>query len=385
MEALQWHPITLTPTAWGEQLQIIGEQMKAIAEPWLLQHCPERLDIMVDIESFGQCIPSMVFVPFDRETGETMPRAGCMLMTLDLDWQMRAGLGCDQSTLQWWLTKTSDDARKALYDLPGSFRITNPEELRDAFSVLHAAWGITARDEHHRVWGKPASYDWPRIAALCSAGGIPMPFHFRTSRCCRTIAEIGSKPTKQERDNWKAANDIVTHDPYDDCRLQAWEVARSLRKEEEQASGGDALPASSIELLRFIRDHEGELTSAKLLRKEYNDDVYRLWCSTLAIPDNSESDILRITEKGKQVLEKLEKGDERLRALLQEEGPVYSNPQGTRKFYPGTVYELKDPDVSDPVVFVGGHPEYGNTCVVMQPLDYHLLMLEWDELGEALP
>ena len=201
------------------------ENMREVAVPWVQKHGKRGLDIMLDVESFGDCLPSLAIVPFDRLTGETMPADGCLFLTLDTDWQIKAGLLPDHQTMKWWLTRTSDAARKALYDLPGSFQCSTPEQLGIMFHIMQAAWQITGKHEHHRVWGKPASYDWPKVERLCKVAGVPMPFHFRTSRCCRTIASELGQPTKQERDEWKTANNIVSHDPYDDCRLQAWEVA----------------------------------------------------------------------------------------------------------------------------------------------------------------
>ena len=206
------------------------ENMREVAVPWIEKHGKRGLDIMLDVESFGDCLPSLAIVPFDMLTGETMPADGCLSLTLDTDWQIKAGLLPDHQTMRWWLTRTSDEARKALFELPGSYHCSTPEELRLMFQVMQAAWGIRPTDEHHRVWGKPASYDWPKVDRLCQAAGIPMPFHFRTSRCLRTLSAIGGQPTKQERDQWKADNGITSHDPYDDCRLQAWEAFVSQRK-----------------------------------------------------------------------------------------------------------------------------------------------------------
>lgn len=251
----------LTFATMSENLRVIQTRMREVAKTW--GDGRPSWDIMLDVESFGDCLPSLAIVPFDLRTGETMPVEGCALLTLDIDWQMRAGLLPDQSTLQWWLTKTSDKARAALYDLPGSYHCRTPDQLADYFIMMGHAWGVLPEQEHHQVWGKPASYDWPRVERLCKAAGIPVPFHFRTSRCLRTLSAIGTKPTKQERDQWKADNGICSHDPYDDCRLQAWEASQALRKPPalEQPHGGS--DGRSFYPGRFYRFMPESLASVK--------------------------------------------------------------------------------------------------------------------------
>jgi len=187
------------------------------------------VDIMIDVESFGECIPSLAIVPFDLATGECMPAKLCIILTLDINWQQERGLLCDQSTLRWWMQQ-GDEARDALFNLPDSRHCKLPIQVGMEFDIIKEVWGIRPEEDHHRVWGKPGSYDWPKMERLCKAARVQMPFHFRTSRCLRTMKELCGTLNNEERNKWKIDNNIISHNPYDDCRLQAWEAFQMMKQ-----------------------------------------------------------------------------------------------------------------------------------------------------------
>lgn len=130
----------------------------------------------------------------------------------------------DHSTLCFWLAERSakDMAEKlAVAAVPLAQALV---ELRDwAGRALgedrprHTGW-----EQVTGVWSNGAAADQPWLASAYARVGLPVPWDFRASRCCRTLFYLVDGPPEID---WTG---LVPHDALDDAIGQAMQVQRAL-------------------------------------------------------------------------------------------------------------------------------------------------------------
>ncbi|MBB4235080.1 3'-5' exonuclease [Rhizobium esperanzae] len=166
-------------------------------------------DLMIDIETLGTEPGSVVLsigaVTFDAETEEFGEE---FYAAIDPQSAVDVGLTIDVSTLKWWMDQ-SEDARKAAFS--GDRLI---------------GWAIGAfgdyvrRVDASRVWAKPPSFDLVLLESAFRACRIPIPWHYKTPRDCRTLFELTNATQP----------DIGTaHNALDDAKSQALGVIDAYR------------------------------------------------------------------------------------------------------------------------------------------------------------
>lgn len=150
-------------------------------------------DIMFDIETLGTgpnaAILSIGACAFNPATGEVND-VDTFYWRVDLA-KSRSPGDIDASTVAWWMQQ-SDAARKAAFT-----GIASP--LHD---VLESFWSWACRFSHHNrpelddtlnVWCNPPTFDEVIVKEACKRSGKTYPFHYRTSRCMRTLKCVGAQ------------------------------------------------------------------------------------------------------------------------------------------------------------------------------------------------
>ncbi|SER58496.1 3'-5' exonuclease [Rhizobium sp. NFR03] len=158
-------------------------------------------DLMIDIETLGSRPGSVILsigaVTFDAETGQLGDE---FYSAIDPETAVSIGLTTDVATMMWWM-KQSEDARRAAFC----------GERHLAPVLIEFAEFVRSADAS-RVWAKPPSFDLVLLEAAFRACILPVPWHFRTHRDCRTIFDLTN--TKQP--------DVGTaHNALDDAKGQA--------------------------------------------------------------------------------------------------------------------------------------------------------------------
>lgn len=167
-------------------------------------------DLMIDIETLGNRPGSVILsigaVAFDAETGEIGEE---FYAAIDPSSASAAGLTTDISTMIWWM-KQSPEARDAAF---------SGDRLIDL--ALGDFGDFARRVDPTRVWAKPPSFDLVLLEAALKACSVPVPWHFRTHRDCRTIFDLTG--TLQP-------NVGTAHNALDDAKSQAFGVIAAYAK-----------------------------------------------------------------------------------------------------------------------------------------------------------
>lgn len=90
-----------------------------------------------------------------------------------------AGLTADPNTVAWW-ERQSQEARDALE--------VDKVDLREALWNLSAWW---QREGAEFVWSNGANFDQPILEACYRAVGMQAPWSYWSSRCVRTLLDMG--------------------------------------------------------------------------------------------------------------------------------------------------------------------------------------------------
>lgn len=145
------------------------------------------MDIMLDLETMGTAPYSPVVaigaVRFDATNHLSV--AGyepkdVFYQQITLESCMEAGLKPSASTIEWWLTTPSQQARDQ------TFRGDNRVKLVDALDAF-TDWLNSAPDT---LWGNSASFDCGLLADCYRAMGKPQPWLFYHEGCYRTMKNL---------------------------------------------------------------------------------------------------------------------------------------------------------------------------------------------------
>jgi len=135
-------------------------------------------DVMLDIETLSSgldaCIVAIGAVKFDLLTGETGDRFE-RLVNLD-----QLGSEISPSTVVWWTT-LSERAQAQLTEEPRIPLVTCLEDLNEFYGNMDC------------LWTNGPIFDERVMRDAYRRHGIKAKFHFRDSRCCRTIRDLARR------------------------------------------------------------------------------------------------------------------------------------------------------------------------------------------------
>ena len=178
-------------------------------------------DLMLDLETLGTVANTVVLsiglVAFNSLEGTLYNQN---LFHLNIPEQVRAGRYMDWSTICWWM----EQAEGNYPAVARAFFATDRSPVGTALARMVGYYKRLMLDNEGRelsVWCKPASFDFPIIRSLCDMCGYETPWHYRSEKCLRTKMD-GFRIPPEIRNTWKA--ELVSHDPIDDCILQATEL-----------------------------------------------------------------------------------------------------------------------------------------------------------------
>lgn len=191
-----------------------------------MKHC------MLDIETLATgrdaSIKSIGALLFDPKTGEVMEpdSPGAFYRVISLEKSRSPGV-IDPATVSWWMNQ-SQPARDSLF---GPVATAQAIELEQALAHF-ALWAHTNGIE--KVWSNGPLFDERIMREACERNAMPYPFHYRGSRCFRTVAElveakgIDLKSLHKELKT-KRPTGFVAHKAIDDCWAQAVAVCEFYR------------------------------------------------------------------------------------------------------------------------------------------------------------
>jgi len=168
-------------------------------------------DVMVDLETLGQrpgcVILSIGAVVFDTKTGKLGKKFYKVIRTESC---VKAGLTCDQSTLDWWGTQP-EAARQVVEQAKQKKGTLDLGKALDQFTKFLKDNG----GEQVRVWGNGSDFDNAIMAVAYHAAGSAQPWKFWNSRCFRTLKSLPqAKGIKVDREG-------TYHNALDDAITQA--------------------------------------------------------------------------------------------------------------------------------------------------------------------
>lgn len=150
-----------------------------------------EVHVMLDLETFGigrdAAIVSIGACRFDPDTGESSSRYH---LKIDLAGSKHLGR-LDPSTVEWWL-KQSDAARAELLE-------GNRVELGQALADFKTWLLIQTKEAEPtyrtalRLWSNGPTFDEVILADAYARYGMQVPWHFKASRCCRTILDVAKR------------------------------------------------------------------------------------------------------------------------------------------------------------------------------------------------
>lgn len=173
-------------------------------------------NVMIDIETMGLSLNAPILSIgacfFDIETGEIGAKFECNII---LKSALENGV-LDADTLQWWLTKTSDEARAALF---AGFKV----DLVDALSALY---NFVVCPIPVMVWANGPSFDVAILENAYRKSGYQVPWSHRNVQCVRTIKRLADVIAP---DREKPADVGTAHAALDDCLFQVAEVVAAYK------------------------------------------------------------------------------------------------------------------------------------------------------------
>jgi hypothetical protein len=167
--------------------------------------------VMLDLETLGQSprapitqIGLAVFDPHSTQQNGEPPVLDTLGINVVPDLQK---FDADWSTVQWWM-KQSDEARAA-FDKPAYCSEDAANCVEQFFHGLNVSHGVN----NIRIWAKPPSFDMVILENFLRAHACPIPWHFRSGRCLRTLydmAGIGKDDEYKSKTAHNALSDCLS-------------------------------------------------------------------------------------------------------------------------------------------------------------------------------
>lgn len=143
---------------------------------------------MLDLETYGTgrdaAIKAIGLVRFDPVAGKVAQLgdiSGVLYQRINLAQSPQAGV-IDASTVEWWLTQ-SDAAREELLKEPNL-------PLHTALVQIVRWLELPEYGKVEKLWSNGPTFDEIILRDAYIRHDIKWPFHYRASRCCRTIFDM---------------------------------------------------------------------------------------------------------------------------------------------------------------------------------------------------
>lgn len=177
--------------------------------------------ISVDIETLGSgpdaALVAIAAVPFDNAE---VYEAEAYYATIAAKDAMRFGT-VDGENIQWWMQQSAA-ARAEIYQAK--------QLSRNALTGL-LNWVQLRGLQGAEAWANPASFDFPIIDHAYRAHKLPLPFHYRTWRCGRTLWALNDYARDRVYEN------PCEHHALYDAIEQAWQVVCGLKRQRKGEVG----------------------------------------------------------------------------------------------------------------------------------------------------
>lgn len=170
---------------------------------------------MIDLETMSTAsdaaILSIGVQPFDPR-GDGIDEGAGLLINVDLQACMTAGLRVDASTIMWWLAQ-SDDARAALYN-----KMSDAVLLSTALTELVAFGQRSGGWSWAKVWSNGAAFDIPILEHAFRVCRRDIPWEYNNVLDVRTMKWLAPDVPK--------VTPTVIHNALSDAQAQAVYVQR---------------------------------------------------------------------------------------------------------------------------------------------------------------
>lgn len=173
------------------------------------------MDIMLDVETLGTngsfAVTQVAFVPFDLETGEIFDVDNSYKYGISLSSNIKHGMNVNSDTLKWWIDVDAEMLKRQL---------SHNGTIEECASSMTDFINKVKPD---KFWAT-ATLDYQAISLICDAAGMDNPVPFNKRLCARTVRNLWREKTGGVYVN---AN---THDAYDDCILQIWDLDKHIKE-----------------------------------------------------------------------------------------------------------------------------------------------------------
>jgi hypothetical protein len=162
-------------------------------------------NVMLDIETFDTrktaMVVSLAAIHFDTDGNATKE----FVAWLDLKQQLQCGRTMSPDTIMWWL-RQDDAARQHLQEGP-------------VLPVANVIAKLALFCAHTPVWSH-STFDFAIVEDLAATFNVEW-LPYKQSRCVRTVLNLADV---------KPEHAVSAHNPLEDCKAQARDVAKALRK-----------------------------------------------------------------------------------------------------------------------------------------------------------
>ncbi|HAO9140106.1 TPA: exonuclease [Escherichia coli] len=176
--------------------------------------------LMIDLETMGKKSNAPIVVIgavfFEPQTGEIGPTFYIVISLVDA---MDTGAVPDGSTIEWWLTQSSE-ARSAI--------LVDQVKLVDALIQFREFINEYSDEKFVQVWGNGTTFDNTILRTSYERLNIPCPWRYYNDRDVRTIVELGKTIGFDTRT--VIPFEGVRHNALDDARHQAKYVTATIQK-----------------------------------------------------------------------------------------------------------------------------------------------------------
>lgn len=182
------------------------------------------MHVMIDLETWSTrpnaAISQIAVMPFEMTKRGRIYNDKCFNAYVIM--QDNVGV-IDQGTINFWM-KEGGAARLKLIEGIENEGVTCAEALQRliVWPKETGIQGFESWGDVEAVWSNGAAFDQPVLENAFNQHGLPAPWHYQTSRCCRTVTALKGKITDID------CTGMVDHFAPDDCLYQIMQLQRQM-------------------------------------------------------------------------------------------------------------------------------------------------------------